>query len=98
MAKYKSKRNKNKNAENAAAKAAKPKPDYVVDNRDKPEEVLSNANFEQYYKAIGITQTQDEWDSFMQSLRTPLPTTFRVTGSRAYVSIVYRNKISWLGL
>lgn len=86
MGKYKSKRNKNKNAENEATKPVKPKPDYIVDARDKPEEELSNATFEQYYKAIGITQTQDEWDSFMRSLRTPLPTTFRVTGSRAYVS------------
>ncbi|KAL4234994.1 tRNA (cytosine(34)-C(5))-methyltransferase [Mactra antiquata] len=40
-----------------------------------------NAEFETYYQGIGIVP-EEEWDTFMTSLRKPLPTTFRITGSR----------------
>lgn len=42
---------------------------------------MNNARFEAYYKTQGIVP-DDQWDTFMNSLREPLPTTFRVAGSR----------------
>ncbi|KAG9125398.1 hypothetical protein FRC07_007757 [Ceratobasidium sp. 392] len=41
-----------------------------------------NEAFERYYKAAGIIP-EEEWDTFWASLKDVLPTTFRVTGSRA---------------
>ncbi|XP_052816102.1 RNA cytosine-C(5)-methyltransferase NSUN2-like [Mya arenaria] len=40
-----------------------------------------NEMFERYYSGIGIVP-DGEWDAFMGAMREPLPTTFRVTGSR----------------
>jgi multisite-specific tRNA:(cytosine-C5)-methyltransferase len=42
---------------------------------------MHNARFEAYYKAQNIIP-EDEWDAWMNALREPLPTTFRVAGSR----------------
>ncbi|KAJ3343499.1 tRNA (cytosine(34)-C(5))-methyltransferase [Gonapodya sp. JEL0774] len=44
-------------------------------------EKLENERFESYYKAQAIL-SETEWPEFMESLRKPLPTTFRITGSR----------------
>ena len=44
--------------------------------------VKSNAAFESYYKAQGIIGSDSEWELFMQTLRSPLPVAFRITGSR----------------
>lgn len=44
----------------------------------------NNAAFEQYYRDQGILP-ESEWPAFMQTFREDLPTTFRVTGSRALV-------------
>ncbi|BDA47721.1 probable RNA cytosine-C(5)-methyltransferase NSUN2 [Coccomyxa sp. Obi] len=41
--------------------------------------LLENADFEEYYKAQGIVP-EGEWDAFMETLRKPLPTTFRING------------------
>ncbi|KAG8695532.1 hypothetical protein FRC09_009096 [Ceratobasidium sp. 395] len=41
-----------------------------------------NEGFERYYKATGIVP-EEEWDEFWSTLKVVLPTTFRVTGSRA---------------
>ncbi|KAK9905535.1 hypothetical protein WJX75_001721 [Coccomyxa subellipsoidea] len=38
-----------------------------------------NADFEEYYKMQGIVP-EGEWDAFMETLRKPLPTTFRING------------------
>jgi hypothetical protein len=46
---------------------------------------LNNATFTAYYKAQNILP-EDEWEDFMTSMRAFLPTTFRVAGSRQYVS------------
>ncbi|CAE7182019.1 unnamed protein product [Rhizoctonia solani] len=43
---------------------------------------MENEAFEKYYKAAGIVP-ETEWDDFWASLKVILPTTFRVTGSRA---------------
>ncbi|KAJ1302218.1 hypothetical protein OPQ81_001042 [Rhizoctonia solani] len=43
---------------------------------------MENEAFEKYYKATGIVP-EAEWDDFWASLKVILPTTFRVTGSRA---------------
>lgn len=63
-------------------------------------ESLKNEVFEEYYKvrttpdiaqltlqAQGIVP-EGEWDAFVNSLRTELPTTFRVTGSRAHAGAI----------
>jgi multisite-specific tRNA:(cytosine-C5)-methyltransferase len=42
---------------------------------------MQNERFEAYYKAQNILP-DEEWDEFMDQLREPLPTTFRVAGSR----------------
>jgi multisite-specific tRNA:(cytosine-C5)-methyltransferase len=48
---------------------------------------MKNDRFEKYYKAQNIL-SEDEWDAFMESMREPLPTTFRVAGSRQSVVLV----------
>ncbi|KIO09579.1 hypothetical protein M404DRAFT_14128 [Pisolithus tinctorius Marx 270] len=42
---------------------------------------MNNERFSAYYRAQKIIP-DDEWESFMDALRCPLPTTFRITGSR----------------
>lgn len=42
---------------------------------------LKNAKFEAYYRGQGIVP-DDEWDAFMASMRSPLPTTFRITSGK----------------
>ncbi|KAI6165913.1 S-adenosyl-L-methionine-dependent methyltransferase [Pisolithus thermaeus] len=42
---------------------------------------MNNERFNAYYKAQKIIP-DEEWGSFMDALRRPLPTTFRITGSR----------------
>ncbi|KAI8811757.1 S-adenosyl-L-methionine-dependent methyltransferase [Cladochytrium replicatum] len=54
----------------------------VVDHRESyTNPPLENEIFERYYKAQNVLP-DEEWESFMTSLRTLLPTTFRLTGSR----------------
>lgn len=45
------------------------------------EVVKDNHLFEKYYK-MQQTVADDEWPVFMETLRTPLPTTFRISGHR----------------
>lgn len=45
---------------------------------------MHNERFEKYYRAQNILP-EDEWEAFMETMRNPLPTTFRVAGSRQYV-------------
>ncbi|KAI6037626.1 S-adenosyl-L-methionine-dependent methyltransferase [Pisolithus marmoratus] len=42
---------------------------------------MNNERFIAYYKAQKVIP-DDQWESFMDALRRPLPTTFRITGSR----------------
>ncbi|KAK7037524.1 tRNA (cytosine-5-)-methyltransferase ncl1 [Paramarasmius palmivorus] len=42
---------------------------------------MRNERFAAYYKAQNILP-EDEWEPFLEAFRTPLPTTFRVAGSR----------------
>ncbi|KAJ3551352.1 hypothetical protein NM688_g4752 [Phlebia brevispora] len=42
---------------------------------------MNNERFEKYYKGQKILP-DDEWETFLGSLKQPLPTTFRVAGSR----------------
>lgn len=46
----------------------------------------TNEAFVSYYKAQGIVASEEEWDELFAVLRTDLPTTFRITGSKKYVS------------
>jgi multisite-specific tRNA:(cytosine-C5)-methyltransferase len=45
---------------------------------------MENERFTAYYQAQGIIP-EDEWDMFLDALKQPLPTTFRVAGSRQSV-------------
>ncbi|KAJ7484547.1 S-adenosyl-L-methionine-dependent methyltransferase [Mycena latifolia] len=59
---------------------AKPKDDtYRTDLVDKAS--MHNPRFATYYQAQNIVPA-DQWEVFLEALRTPLPTTFRVAGSR----------------
>lgn len=49
---------------------------------------MRNERLDKYYKAQNILP-EDEWDTFMASMRDPLPTTFRVAGSRQSVVVVH---------
>ncbi|XP_055544299.1 tRNA (cytosine(34)-C(5))-methyltransferase [Wyeomyia smithii] len=53
--------------------------------RDKPYEDIKreNESFEVYYKHQNICPAE-EWDQFMEKLRSSLPTTFRITGSKSH--------------
>jgi len=42
---------------------------------------MNNPRFESYYKTQAIVP-EDQWGVFLDALREPLPTTFRVAGSR----------------
>ncbi|KAI0634105.1 cytosine-5--methyltransferase [Trametes polyzona] len=44
-------------------------------------EHMRNERLEKYYKAQNILP-EDEWEPFLETMRNPLPTTFRVAGSR----------------
>ncbi|KAJ4478180.1 S-adenosyl-L-methionine-dependent methyltransferase [Lentinula aciculospora] len=59
-------------------KQAKPD-EYRTDLIEKSD--MKNERFFAYYKAQKIVP-QEEWEDFLEALRTPLPTTFRVAGSR----------------
>ncbi len=52
---------------------------------------MNNADFEEYYRRQGIVP-EGEWDSFMASLRTMLPTTFRINGSGKFAEEL-RNRL-----
>jgi len=45
---------------------------------------MKNERFTSYYKAQRIIP-EEEWDEFMEALKRPLPTTFRIAGSRECV-------------
>ena len=48
---------------------------------------MQNERFEKYYKAQGILK-EEEWDDFMQALRRPLPSTFRIAGHRQMKTVL----------
>ena len=48
---------------------------------------MANARFERYYRAQGII-SDEEWPAFLERMQAPLPTTFRIAGSRQYVSLM----------
>ena len=49
---------------------------------------MKNERFTSYYKAQRIIP-EEEWDEFMEALKRPLPTTFRIAGSRECVLIFF---------
>jgi multisite-specific tRNA:(cytosine-C5)-methyltransferase len=64
-------------------KGRKPKEDvYRTDLLEKSD--MHNDRFEAYYRAQHIIP-DDEWNVFLDTLKQPLPTTFRVAGSRQFV-------------
>ncbi|KAF7348468.1 S-adenosyl-L-methionine-dependent methyltransferase [Mycena venus] len=69
-----------RNNKRGGRRGHKPKDDvYRTDLVEKAD--MHNDRFTTYYRSQKIVP-DDEWDVFMESLRTPLPTTFRVAGSR----------------
>ncbi|ORY05842.1 S-adenosyl-L-methionine-dependent methyltransferase [Basidiobolus meristosporus CBS 931.73] len=49
----------------------------------------TNAGFENYYQEQGLI-SEDEWPTFLETLKTPLPVTFRITGSRSHAQELRR--------
>ena len=49
---------------------------------------MENDRFSAYYKAQKIVP-EEEWETFIDAMRQHLPTTFRVAGSRQYVSHIF---------
>ncbi len=49
-----------------------------------------NEMFERYYKSVSPELFQDgqDWDQFMESLKTDLPTTFRLTAHSPYTPLL----------
>jgi multisite-specific tRNA:(cytosine-C5)-methyltransferase len=47
--------------------------------------VFENAAFEEYYKAQSIVP-EEEWAIFMETLRKPLPVTFRINGGGRFAN------------
>lgn len=47
-------------------------------------EHMKNERLEKYYRAQNIL-SESEWEPFLETLKNPLPTTFRVAGSRQWV-------------
>ena len=37
-----------------------------------------------FFQGIGIVP-EEQWDAFLETMKKPLPATFRITGSRKYV-------------
>ncbi|XP_004363856.2 tRNA (cytosine-5-)-methyltransferase NSUN2 [Capsaspora owczarzaki ATCC 30864] len=42
---------------------------------------MTNARFEAFYKGLSQIIPENEWDAFMETIRKPLPTSFRITGN-----------------
>lgn len=56
---------------------------------------MQNAKFEEYYRRQAIISAgevqgegQNEWSAFMETLREPLPTTFRIAGTRQTAQVL----------
>lgn len=49
--------------------------------RNYPDIIRENKDFENYYKTQGIVP-EDKWDAFIGTMRTNLPVAFRITGSK----------------
>ena len=72
------KRDFKKSRDNVWDEKKSPKPE-ADGSYNKPYE-KKNETFEKYYKAQKIVPDA-EWDAFLECLRTPLPTSFRINGS-----------------
>ncbi|XP_076765799.1 tRNA (cytosine(34)-C(5))-methyltransferase Nsun2 [Xylocopa sonorina] len=49
--------------------------------------IRENKNFENYYKTQKIVD-EDQWDSFMNTMKTNLPVAFRITGSKEEAKVL----------
>ncbi|CDS09206.1 hypothetical protein LRAMOSA10566 [Lichtheimia ramosa] len=63
-------------------RSRKSQPKGSAPHRPYGETVKDNENFKTYYKSQNILSEQ-EFDEFYKALQQPLPTTFRITGSRS---------------
>ncbi|KAG0167013.1 tRNA (cytosine(34)-C(5))-methyltransferase [Apophysomyces sp. BC1034] len=67
-------------------RAANPKPESTGEDKRGPSSykdiVKDNEKFKSYYKSQNIL-SDEEFEAFYQVLQTPLPSTFRITGSRS---------------
>ncbi|KAK7306103.1 hypothetical protein VNO77_44023 [Canavalia gladiata] len=61
----------------------RPKPDPSSDNPTWTPFAIQNPAFDEYYKEQGIVSSE-EWDAFVQVLRTPLPAAFRINSSSRF--------------
>ncbi|KAF7323657.1 tRNA (Cytosine-5-)-methyltransferase [Mycena kentingensis (nom. inval.)] len=73
--------NKRGGKRGGGARGGKPRDDTFRDDPLVSKADMTNERFSTYYKAQNIVP-DEEWEEFIDALRTPLPTTFRVAGSR----------------
>mmetsp|Transcript_15201 Transcript_15201/g.36163 ORF Transcript_15201/g.36163 Transcript_15201/m.36163 type:complete len:1022 (+) Transcript_15201:100-3165(+) len=53
------------------------------------EQTFKNDDFEEYYRAQSIVP-EEHWEEFLETLRSTLPTTFRINGSNKYAGELIR--------
>lgn len=51
---------------------------------------MNNQKFEKYYRRQ-LEMDDDEWRTLLDTCREPLPSTFRICGSREYVYLHFGN-------
>ena len=49
--------------------------------------IKENVLFEDYYTSLGFLEDEEDRRRFFDTLKRPLPTTFRITGTRRYCSL-----------
>eukprot|EP00735_Rhodelphis_limneticus_P004426 TRINITY_DN16011_c0_g1::TRINITY_DN16011_c0_g1_i1::g.3717::m.3717 TRINITY_DN16011_c0_g1::TRINITY_DN16011_c0_g1_i1::g.3717 ORF type:complete len:790 (+),score=214.91,sp/Q28E61/NSUN2_XENTR/35.12/5e-127,Nol1_Nop2_Fmu/PF01189.12/1.1e-13,Nol1_Nop2_Fmu/PF01189.12/3e-15,Nol1_Nop2_Fmu/PF01189.12/18,Cas_Cmr5/PF09701.5/1.2e-06,FtsJ/PF01728.14/0.0058 TRINITY_DN16011_c0_g1_i1:41-2371(+) len=70
---------------NRPSKKARTEPVY----EDKQENPMTNADYEEFYKNVGIVP-DDEWENFLKTFRTPLPSAFRIHESSPFADNLKR--------
>ena len=58
---------------------------------------MHNDRLEKYYRSQNILPEQ-EWEQFLEAMRDPLPTTFRVAGSRQRVILITHFRLMLIAL
>jgi len=55
---------------------------------------MNNQKFETYYRKQ-LEMDDDEWRTLLDTCRDPLPSTFRISGTREYVCLHFGHPCSW---
>ena len=57
---------------------------------------MNNQKFETYYRKQQLGMDDNEWRTLLDTCREPLPSTFRICGTREYVCLHFDHLCSWL--